>query len=134
MPPLTAAEAMREAEVAAELHTSVSDVGGASSMSMLCGPASCRLPSLECPEWALAPGDWPCGGGQPITLKQHNTSWRAASSLDLKVTRVRCVSKREVTFTSAASGFFHSDISLESNSSALSLTSLKGLTSPPTTL
>lgn len=34
LPPLTAAEAMRD-EVVAEIHTSGSDVGGASSMSML---------------------------------------------------------------------------------------------------
>lgn len=60
MPPLTAAEAMREDEVVVEIHTSASDVGGASSISMLCEPESCLLPSLECPECALAPGDWAC--------------------------------------------------------------------------
>lgn len=54
MPPLTAAEAMRAEEVLAEIHTSASDVGGASSISMLCEPESCLLPSLDCPEWALA--------------------------------------------------------------------------------
>lgn len=42
--------------------------------------------------------------------------------------------KKISDFTSGACGFLHSEISLEVNSSALSLTSLKGLTSPPTTL
>jgi len=58
MPPLTAAEAMREEveeEAVAEIHTSVSDVGGASSISRPWELVSCLLPDLECP---LAPGDW----------------------------------------------------------------------------
>lgn len=54
MPPLTAAEAMRADEEVLEIHTSASDVGGASSISMLCEPESCLLPSLDCPEWPLA--------------------------------------------------------------------------------
>lgn len=55
-PPLTVEEAMREDEVVAEIHTSASDVGGASSTSALWEP-SCLLPGLDCPEWAFALGD-----------------------------------------------------------------------------
>jgi len=57
VPPLTVAEAMREAAVVAEIHTSASDDGGASSMSILWEPESCLFPSLECPEWPLELGD-----------------------------------------------------------------------------
>lgn len=72
MPPLTAAEAMRAEEVLAEIHTSASDVGGASSISMLCEPESCLLPSLDCPEWALVLGDCICRR-QQNTLYQSDT-------------------------------------------------------------
>lgn len=57
LPPLTVEEAMREDEVVVEIHTSASDVGGASSTSTLWEPPSCLLPSLDCPEWGLAPED-----------------------------------------------------------------------------
>lgn len=70
MPPLTAAEAMRADEVVAEIHTSASDVGGASSISRLCEPESCLLPSLDCPEWALPLEDWACRR-QPYKLKLY---------------------------------------------------------------
>lgn len=60
MPPLTAAEAMRVDEVVAEIHTSPSDVGGASSISTLREPESCLLPSLERPKRVRALGDGAC--------------------------------------------------------------------------
>lgn len=52
MQPLTAEEAMQEDEALKEIHTSPSDVGGASSISMLCEPESRLLPSLGCLEFA----------------------------------------------------------------------------------
>lgn len=58
VPPLTAAEAMRADVEAAEIHTSASDVGGASSTSTLWGSDSCLFPSLDWAEWALPLGDW----------------------------------------------------------------------------
>ena len=71
MPPLTAAEVMRADEVVADIHTSASDVGGASSISKLCEPESCLLPSFDCPEWDLVPGEWPYGR-KPYKLLKLN--------------------------------------------------------------
>ena len=60
MPPLTAAEAMREGGKAAGIHTSASDVGGASSRSRLWELDSRLWPDLEYPEWdrPLELWDW----------------------------------------------------------------------------
>ena len=58
MPPLTAAEAMREGGKAAVIHTSASDVGGASSTYMLWEPDSRLWPDLEYPEWDRPPDVW----------------------------------------------------------------------------
>jgi len=63
-PPLTAAEAMREGGKAAGIHTSASDIGGASSASKLREADSRLWPALEYPAcnrplevWALSGRD-----------------------------------------------------------------------------
>lgn len=119
--PLTGAEALRADEEAAGIHTSASDAGGTSSTSMLC-VLECLLLCLDCPEWPLVLEPRSCQK-QSYTVNFLQSIWTANSCYFVLA-----------AFTSGASGFLHSDISLDSNSSALSRTSLKGVTSPPITL
>lgn len=52
-PPLTAPEAKQGDWEVAGIHTSPSDMEGASSMSTSGGAASCLDPALDCPGWFL---------------------------------------------------------------------------------
>lgn len=52
-PSLTAPEAKRGDWEVAEIHTSPSDMQGASSMSTSGGATSCLDPTLDCPGWNL---------------------------------------------------------------------------------
>lgn len=73
-------------------------------------------------------------GPATVGVLLQETTIHAVSFLNRKLISGGKKKKRNLDFTSGACGFLHSEISLEVNSSALSLTSLKGLTSPSTTL
>lgn len=61
--------------------------------------------------------------------------WKKHTSLSKEYDHFYLSSSKQILtcFTSETSDFLQSDISLERSSSGLSLTSLKGLISPPTT-
>lgn len=66
-PPLTAEKDMRGDGEVPELHTSPSDIGGASSMSTSRGPESSLWPDLDCPVWDLALGAY--------EIQQRSSTW-----------------------------------------------------------
>lgn len=81
---------------------------------------------------------------RPIPMLHYTSSFKLNNEIVLHsclatashmntIQTVHCCGTTTSTLTSG-SGFLHSEISLESSSSALSLTSLKGLMSPQTTL
>lgn len=134
-PPLTAPEAKRGDWEVAEIHTSPSDMEGASSMSTSGGAASCLDPALHCPGWVL-----------PLAsrvLKKENKllyTWGFFDDYNLYIAANQVpvhLNPLHVphccSITSEVEVFLQSEISLESNSSGLSLTNRNGLTSPPIT-